>query len=590
VPPGALISRLKSTRLVRSIARSKAGGIAKRIRAVVERTVGLRRQPCSQPQPWKRVYTLPETGDPANYGPVAVISLDPPILKTGIAFAEWLGIAGAFGRRFGDWPAGFLIFPTWSNEAPERIAAIAHAASEHRRRYPSHRLVFMGNTQREAALLKAAGVPALFLNTNLTVSDAIFRPLDGAEPEFDAIYNARFAPEKRHELAASIDSLAYLGYIAFTAGWEEQAAAMRRLVDKNPHHVLLNPIVDGLPVRFSPAETNQQLNRARIGLCLSEVEGQNYASMEYLLAGLGVVSTPSKGGRDVYFDPEFCIVCEPRPEAVRDAVAALKARNVPRRHIRKVTLARIEAERRRFLDLIDDMRADLGGPRRRSKRWMFAEVSGMVQWDGFDVHLDALEQASKAVEARAQSQALAEVAAFGAADIQLQRDELLPIVRAILAVSGCRLLVFGCGNDSPLREKINQGGTTAFLEDEPEWVSAARSRLTSSIVEQVQYRTRVADWRAQLDAGDALLLDLPDSIMRRRWDVILVDGPAGNEDHLPGRAQSIVTARRLVAPSGKIFVHDCDRPLERAFCARYLGEHRRFVSATGRALLNGYSF
>ncbi len=63
---------------------------------------------------------------------------------------------------------------------------------------------------------------------------------------------------------------------------------------------------------------------------LSAEEGSSYASMEYLLAGLGVVSTHSTGGRDVYFDPDYCITCDPTPEAVRDAVAELRARNIPR--------------------------------------------------------------------------------------------------------------------------------------------------------------------------------------------------------------------------------------------------------------------
>jgi glycosyltransferase involved in cell wall biosynthesis len=48
---------------------------------------------------------------------------------------------------------------------------------------------------------------------------------------------------------------------------------------------------------------NQGLARAVVGLCLSTVEGSNYASMEYMLAGLPIVSTPSIGGREVYFDP-----------------------------------------------------------------------------------------------------------------------------------------------------------------------------------------------------------------------------------------------------------------------------------------------
>ena len=59
----------------------------------------------------------------------------------------------------------------------------------------------------------AQGLPAEFLNKNFTVSEQIFRPLDGVEVEFDAIYNARFVPEKRHELAALVPRVAYVTYV-----------------------------------------------------------------------------------------------------------------------------------------------------------------------------------------------------------------------------------------------------------------------------------------------------------------------------------------------------------------------------------------
>jgi glycosyltransferase involved in cell wall biosynthesis len=596
----ALVNRLKLGRLFKLIGKccqSPANsGLALKLaaRVVFEPFTNQRRRTRRRARQGNRYHTVPDGGYPAkphDFGPVRVIAHDPPIFKTGIAFDECVGIAGAFGRRFGDTPAGFLIYPTWSIEEPGRIAAIGNAAREHRRRYPNHRLIFMGNSQREADLLAAEGLPSVFLNKNFSVPETIFRPLRGVEPEFDAIYNARFVPEKRHELAASVESLAYLGYVQ---GAEDecrtQVALMERLLRANPRHVLLNPIIDGRPLRLDPVETNRQINRARIGLCLSESEGSNYASMEYMLAGLGVVSTPSIGGRDVYFDPEFCIVCDPNPDAVRDAVADLKARNVPRDHIRQATLSRIESQRRRFLDLVDDLRAGLGGRHRRPRDMAPPDARGILEWEGYDAHLERFERASEIARMRAQSQALAEILAFDQAAVQLTPAELLPIARAILASPGCRLLVFGCGHDSSFWEKANAGGTTAFLEDDPEWLSTARSKLTRSIAEKVQYRTRVADWPAQLDAGDDLLLDLPESIKSRQWDVIVVDGPTGYRDDLPGRAESIVTARSLVAPGGKIFVHDCDRPLEREFCARYLGEHRRFVSVSAHAILNGYAF
>lgn len=528
---------------------------------------------------------------PRNFGPVAVLSADPPLIKTGIAYDEWIGIAGAFGHRFGNVPAGFLIYPTWSIEPVEKIAAIANAAREHVRRYPDHRLVYMANTQREADLLAGRGLTAIFLNKNFTVSERIFRPLDDVTPDFDAIYSARFVPEKRHELARAIQSLAYLGYLD---GTDEQMreqtdflAALRRAA---PHHALLNPIEDGRLRRLDHDATNRALNRARIGLCLSETEGSNYASIEYMLAGLGVVSTPSQGGRDVYFDEEFCLVCEPSPEAVKAAVTELKARQIPREHIRARTLERVRKQRERFLNLLDDLREQLGAPRQNIAEWPYHEVSGLVTWDSFDGHLQRMGRGNSIAEIQAITTAFDEAFNGAPAGMQLEPLELMPIIRAVLAVPGCRLLVFGIGNDSPMWERLNAGGRTVFVEDDQSWIDRISPQLSGASVCKVVYGTRVADWPGAIDDGDRLVLDLPDDIMHEDWDVILVDAPPGQRDDLPGRARSIVTAARLVAPGGTVFVHDCERPLERAFAARYLGEHRRVQSVRGRALLNRYAF
>lgn len=45
------------------------------------------------------------------------------------------------------------------------------------------------------------GCAAVTINQNCLVNDALFRPLPGIKPIYDAVYNARFAPYKRHELA-----------------------------------------------------------------------------------------------------------------------------------------------------------------------------------------------------------------------------------------------------------------------------------------------------------------------------------------------------------------------------------------------------
>lgn len=519
-------------------------------------------------------------------GPVRILSVDPPVFLSGIAYIEYLGLAGAFSRHYGNMPAGFIIFPTWSIEYPGCPEAIRQRLDEHRARYPNHKFRFICNARAEEELLRGVGIPAMFLNKNFTVSDQIFHPLANASPEFDAVYVARLVAEKRHELAAQIPRVGHVAYVQGEADRKEEFRELHSaMLARNPAHELINEISDGLPVAMSHQQVNAALSRAAVGLILSEVEGSSYASMEYLLAGLPVVSTPSKGGRDVFFDSEFCVVCDPDPASVRDAVAALRARNIPREVIRAKTLAKIQPERDRFLSLVDDLIEELEGERRYAGRdWPFGDVSG-VTWRYFSLHLEDFAQR--------QRRALAEELGLDASvldDVQLETAELRPIVSAIKERPNCSLLVFGCGKDSPFWEKINGGGTTAFIEDNPDWANKARAGLTTATVHSVQYGTKLREWRKLLDAPSKLHLDLPQEIAARKWDLVLVDGPAGYEDSTPGRMKSIYAASQLVAPGGRVFVHDCERPAEEAFASRHLGDDRAVLEVKGRAVLKGYAF
>ena len=348
----------------------------------------------SQEMPTFERQRLPELrGGAIQFGPVKLLSTDPPIFLSGIAYDEFLGVARSFGQRYGNVKAGFIIFPTWSIENAAKAEAIRHSSLLHNQRYPEHKLRYICNTVEEARMLECFEQRAVFLNHKFTVSEQIFRPLPHVPVEFDAIYNARFVLEKRHALAEGIDRVAY---VAYTEPQETRQQDFRALWSKTkarcPGHVLLNELVDGLPVTLSHEEVNLALARADTGLILSAVEGASYAAMEYMLAGLPVVSTPSVGGRHVFFDPEYTIICEPDPRSVRDAVAALKQRGISRQYVREKTLQKIQPERRRFLAMIDDLTEELvGKPRFSDDDWPFGTESG-VPWASFTKHLADFEK------------------------------------------------------------------------------------------------------------------------------------------------------------------------------------------------------
>ena len=60
---------------------------------------------------------------------------------------------------------------------------------------------------------------------------------------------------------------------------------------------------------------------SQVGLCLSKSEGAMFASIEYLLCGLPIVSTKSVGGRDIFFTDENCIIADLHSGLIRGKIA-----------------------------------------------------------------------------------------------------------------------------------------------------------------------------------------------------------------------------------------------------------------------------
>ncbi len=116
-------------------------------------------------------------------------------------------------------------------------------------------------------------------------------------------------------------------------------------------HWFLNPFSDPGAL-LQPEEVNQAINRAHVGLCLSPVEGAMFASTEYLLAGLPVVTTESKGGREILFDDLYCSTVADDPSAVADAVCQWKMRAVSPELIRAKTMDKLKTHRARLDNLV----------------------------------------------------------------------------------------------------------------------------------------------------------------------------------------------------------------------------------------------
>ncbi|GAB4821706.1 hypothetical protein N2152v2_008752 [Parachlorella kessleri] len=145
-------------------------------------------------------------------------------------------------------------------------------------------------------------------------------------------------------------------------------------------------------------------------------------------------------------------------------------------------------------------------------------------------------------------------------------------------------LVFGLGLDSIMWNKVNCLGRTVFIENYPSWIDKILSIEPGLEVVQVDYNSTVADANKwfQGSAG-RWSLDLPSSVDRLCWDVILVDAPQGYKRDMPGRMQSaqlaLEKAQRCVSEGRRqkvtVFMHDMERPLEQRIANELYNKERQ---------------
>jgi len=179
-----------------------------------------------------------------------------------------------------------------------------------------------------------------------------------------------------------------LGLIYYSVPTEDDTIYMEHVKRNLSYANFFNHSDTGEYRRLSPAEVNQALNQCRVGLCLSAEEGAMYASIQYLLAGLPVVTTPNIGGRNEFFDAENSITVEADPEAVKRGVEEMIKRNSDPKQIRRRTLERMKVHRERFISLVQEIYEREGINRSFSDEWSNIFFNKMVRNQR---HLDTVE-------------------------------------------------------------------------------------------------------------------------------------------------------------------------------------------------------
>lgn len=214
--------------------------------------------------------------------------------------------------------------------------------------YPNIKLTYLCNTLGDVKLFQAKGVEAVYIHQNAFIDDRIFKINSVAEKKFAAIHIANVQALKRHDLAGGISSIAVITY---DPSEEQNYSELDHYKDLG----FINCSEDGSIHPLSRVEVAKIIQHSNSGLILSKKEGANFASAEYLLTGIPVVSTPSIGGRAEFFDSRHVKIVEPNAVAVEQAVAEWALNPPPAEEVRESVLKKCREHRRRLLDFLGEI-------------------------------------------------------------------------------------------------------------------------------------------------------------------------------------------------------------------------------------------
>lgn len=314
-------------------------------------------------------------------GQYHLVSKTPPILYLG-HWSDYGGVKRSMTPLFDrlrDLPLTVVVGYFWQIEDERRVQLVKRMYDiEHRRRCPYHRVLHVCNTPRQFEMFRGAGMRAVYSSRAALADERIYRPLPSvvAQQEFDAVYDARLQPYKRHHLAVGVSSLALLHAHERFIGHQRH---VRETVRMLPDAHYFNGDPRGPYRKLDPETVNEAYNRCRVGLCLSQTEGVMFSSIQYLLAGLPVVSTRSGGGRDVFYDDRVALIVDDDPRAVGEGVAEMIRRDLDSDEIRTSTLKKVNQHRQRLTDALQAVYDEHGIERRITDDWPAFYVNKLCQ-------------------------------------------------------------------------------------------------------------------------------------------------------------------------------------------------------------------
>jgi len=179
-----------------------------------------------------------------------------------------------------------------------------------------YELILLTNTYDELEYYKSKfNCKIFYCNHNVFLNENLIKINSSIKKKFNLVVNSRFCKFKRIHLANKIgkQNTLIIGY------YHPQDPCI--LPDIATYVNFKNNVIDKNNFKkLSKDQVVNYLNQSKIGGIFSEEEGACFASSEYLLCGLPVVSTKSIGGRDIWYNNDNSLICDATCDSVFDSV------------------------------------------------------------------------------------------------------------------------------------------------------------------------------------------------------------------------------------------------------------------------------
>ena len=212
---------------------------------------------------------------------------------------------------------------------------------------PNYEITILANSMQEKAYFeKRTTRNVLFCNHNAFLNERVFDIIENVPKMHDLIVDSAFHAYKNVEKANRIKETLHIGYVKHDQSTHVVIPTYGKLAN------FAN--ATGKYKRLTKTQINAHYNESRIAGIFSLLEGACFASSQYLLAGLPVISTRSQGGRDIWYNAFNSIMCENDEDSICNAhqlaLQRLESGEFNARQIRELHLQQMDEHRNRLIE------------------------------------------------------------------------------------------------------------------------------------------------------------------------------------------------------------------------------------------------